>query len=100
MAGLNAYLAEEHSSVATLTLAAPEGRESGLGDGQDANQDTNQGMNQGGGQNSPSESQSNPHPVVPAIATAAAREIPGLTGNSGRAVGFTGNEGSHISVMA
>jgi hypothetical protein len=100
MAGLNAYLAEEHSSVATLTLAAPEGRESGLGAGQDANQDTNQGMTQGGGQNSPSESQSNPHPVVPAIATAAAREILGLTGNSGRAVGFTGNEGSHISVMA
>jgi hypothetical protein len=100
MAGLNAYLAEEHSSVATLTLAAPEGRESGLGAGQDANQDTNQGMNQGGGQNSPSESQSNPHPVVPAIASAAAREIPGLTGNSGRAVGFTGNAGSHISVMA
>ena len=96
MAGLNAYLAEEHSSVATLTLAAPEGRESGLGAGQDANH----GMNQGGGQNSPSESQSSPHLVVPAIATAAAREIPGLTGNSGRAVGFTGNEGSHISVMA
>jgi hypothetical protein len=96
MAGLNAYLVEEHSSVATLTLAAPEGRESGLGAGQDANQ----GMNQGGGQNSPSESQSNPHAAIPAIATAAALEIPGLTGNSGRAVGFTGNEGSHISVMA
>ena len=96
MAGLNAYLAEEHSSVATLTLAAPEGRGSGL----DAGQDANHGMNQGGGQNSPSEPQSNPHPVIPAIATAAAREIPGLTGNSGRAVGFTGSEGSHISVMA
>jgi hypothetical protein len=96
MAGLNAYLAEEHTPVETLTLAMPEGREAGLDDGQNAGQ----GMNQGAGQNSPSESQSNSKPVMSAIAAAVPREIPELTDNLGRAVGNPTYESAHISVMA
>jgi hypothetical protein len=96
MAGLNAYLAEEHTPVETLTLAMPEGGESALGAGQNAGQ----GMNQGTRQNGSSESQSNSQPVMPAIAAAVSREMPELTGNLGRIVGVQGHESSHISVMA
>lgn len=96
MAGLNAYLAEKHTPVDTLTLAKPEGGEAGLNIGQNAGQ----GMNQEAGQKSSSESQSNPQPVMPAITAAVSQEIPEQTGSLGRTGGFPGHESAHISVMA
>jgi len=100
LAGLNAYLAEEHTPVETLTLALPGGREAGLGAGQNASQDMNQGMNQGAGQNGSPESPANPQPVMPVTATAIPVEIPVLAGRLDAAAGNPGYEGAHISVMA
>ncbi len=39
MAGLDAYLAAEHTSVRSLSLTTPEGREPGLASGQDLGQE-------------------------------------------------------------
>jgi hypothetical protein len=54
LAGLNTFLAEHHSQVATVTLAAPEarsgetgiGQNSGQGGGRETNADAQQGMGQ------------------------------------------------------
>ena len=95
MAGLNSYLAEEHTHIETLTLVTPEGREAAQGAGQNAGQ----GMNQSAGQNHSSE-QSNPEPMMPAVAADLARKQPELTSNPGRSAGIPGHESSHISVIA
>jgi hypothetical protein len=50
LAGLNAYLAEHHATVETVTVAAPEQRGAGAGMEQGSNQSMNQDMNQGAGQ--------------------------------------------------
>jgi len=104
MAGLNAYLAAEHTPVETLTLAMPESRESGLRSGQNAGHEMNQSMNQGAGQNAgqggSSETPSNPQPVMPAMTAAATTEIPAPAGRLGAASDLTRSEGAHISVMA
>jgi hypothetical protein len=65
MAGLNAYLAEHHTSIETLTLAAPEGGWAGPGSGQ--------GMHQGAGRQSGQETAQD----------AATGSQPGLSGDSG-----------------
>jgi len=49
MAGLNAHLAERHTPVETLTLAAPEGRGTDTGMAQSGHQGTQQGAGQGSG---------------------------------------------------
>ena len=47
IAGLNAYMAEHHTAVGSVTLAAPEGRGADAGLGQNSNQSFNQGAHQG-----------------------------------------------------
>jgi hypothetical protein len=50
LAGLNTYLAEHHTPVETLTMAAPESGRSGLDSGQSAGQSMQQNAGQQTGQ--------------------------------------------------
>jgi len=104
LAGLNSYLAEQHTPVETLTLAAPENREAGLGAGQDMNQGMSQGFNQGesphAGQGAGAESPTNSVPGVSSTSVAASQEV---SAEIGRIDGKTYDAGTgsvHISVMA
>ena len=108
LAGLNTYLAEQHTPVATLTMEAPHGNAAENGSGQGAGQGTGQGMGQGmnpgAGQdserNAAAESQSSSAPDAVRISdlrnsevATESRGIDGLT--------LTGDQrGTHISVMA
>jgi hypothetical protein len=98
MAGLNSYLAEHHTPIETLTLAAPEGRWAGPAGNQDASQGMNQG--QGGGQGAFAEPQSNPSSTPPGLIAAASLEASAQTGNRDLAVPIARPGGLHISVMA
>jgi hypothetical protein len=101
LAGLNSYLAEHHTPVETLTLAAPEGRWAGS---QGADQGMRQGMNQGEGQNpgqgSFSEPQSNPAPSAPNPIAAPSPDVSARSGTLERTALPGGPAGVHISVMA
>jgi hypothetical protein len=108
MSGLNAYLAEMHTPVETLTLAMPEGREATSGAGRDQtfdmsqgmSQGMNQGMNQNAGQGSSSEPHPNPEPAMPAVSAAIPLETrPSIT-NIHPAPGMQEQSGTRISVMA
>jgi hypothetical protein len=104
LAGLNSYLAEQHTPVETLTLAAPENREAGLGAGQDMNQGMSQGFNQGesphAGQGAGAESPTNRGPGVSSTSVAASQEVSAGIGRTD-GMGFgQGSGGIHISVMA
>jgi hypothetical protein len=102
LAGLNSYLAERHTAVETLTLAAPEGGGPGSREDGGTNQGTQHGMNGGAGQDrnqgDVSEPQSISHSASPAQvgetsieSTVQARSLDGIT---------RGPWGSHVSVMA
>jgi hypothetical protein len=99
MAGLNAYLAEHHTKVETLTVTAPESRLSGSasdrGGGEQMQQGTGQQTGQGAGTgSSPSLSGSSRTPV-------AAEPGPGaFQGETGPDAEVDGRGGTHISVMA
>ena len=107
VAGLNTYLAEQHTPVETLTVAAPENRSLASGQNQSSpdqsgmNQSGSQGMHQGAGQDSgqasysqaPSFTQQNTPAVTEAVEAAPA----GRLEPSASAVG---SGGRHISVMA
>jgi hypothetical protein len=102
MAGLHAFLAEQHTPVETLTMAAPTSGSTLLSADQGAMQ---QGSGQNAGQGSFAEPQSNAPPATEAISGA----VPlGRLARSGGAEGiasFTGQGfarqgGVHISVMA
>jgi hypothetical protein len=104
LAGLNAYLAEHHSAVETLTMAAPESRaheqsfnqRGGQGAGQDAGQNAGQGTGQGsmsGHTGQPSDSQRDRIP-----AATAARPIVAAAAEERVVESPTG--GVYISVMA
>jgi hypothetical protein len=114
LAGLNAYLAEEHTHVDTLTLATPQGREAGLSAGQNqgqgmgqdpsqgASQDTSQSMNQGAGQNTgqggAQESSSN---LVRSVTMATSEiQASASAGSLGSIAENVARQGGHISVMA
>ena len=101
MAGLNAYLAEEHTPVETLTLAMPEGNggESGAA-GQDANHGMSQGEGQNAGQDGSSQWASNPQPAIPAVTSSAGRGLAELTARFDPVAGTPGRGGTHISVVA
>jgi hypothetical protein len=96
LAGLNAYLTEQHTPVATLTLAASGGNSAEAGAGQSMQQDT--GQNAQG--NTPAQahvsSQSGASAIASPPAQTAANESGGL--NSLTEMGET--RGVHISVMA
>ena len=101
LAGLNAYLAEQHTPVDSLTLAAPEGRwvESGMDQG--ASQNMHQGAGQDTGQGASSGQQSNPQTGAPVLTPAeVSLEMPAQPGRADIAAYSATREGMHISVMA
>jgi len=96
LAGLNAHLAERHTPVETLTLAAPENQGADAGTNSGANQDMRQGTGQGseGGQQSGAGSETAAiQPVVPAA-------IGSSSGGAKDGLPMSGRAGTHISVMA
>ncbi|HEX4756924.1 MAG TPA: hypothetical protein VH308_03045 [Terracidiphilus sp.] len=96
MAGLDAYLAAEHTSVRSLTLTTPEGSEPGLASGQDLGQ----GMNQESGQSGYSEPQPGSRASMAAIATSVSRDTPAQSGRLDHATEIPRLGGTHISVVA
>ena len=96
MAGLDAYLAAEHTSVRSLTLTTPEGREPGLASGQDLRQ----GMNQGSGQSGYSEPQPSSRASMAAIATSVSRDTPVQSDRLDHTTEIPRRGGTHISVVA
>jgi hypothetical protein len=103
MAGLNAYLAEAHTPVETLTLAAPLGREAAFGSTQTQTPDLNQGMSQNPGQNagqgSPPEPQHGPQPLRFSVADTVPNEPSGADADPAPATYTFGQTGAHISVV-
>jgi hypothetical protein len=105
MDGLNAYLAEQHTPVASLGMAAPGGGGTNHGAEQGTGQGMNQGsMNQGTGQNGQQQAYSHPE-------SGAALRMPGVDGQvAARALvqgvgpdeppAVQSGAGVHISVMA
>jgi hypothetical protein len=103
LAGLNAFLAEHHTPVETLTLTAPESRWAGPGSERDAGQNLQQGTGQQAGQQTPQSIErvfqavpSGSSPVVSA-GTSEQSAIDGGPDGSGET---EGRAGIHISVMA
>ena len=102
VAGLNTYLAEQHTPVETLTVAAPESRSLASGMNQSGmDQSGSQGMHQGAGQDSGhgsySQAPSNTQQSAPALSGAAESAPAGRQVASAAEVGLGGR---HISVMA
>ena len=91
LAGLNAYLTEQRTPVATLTLAAQESQWAGQGMGQGSGQNTRQG-----------EPQQQPDARDGAFAITAANHSHAVVTASGTGAPSTGieSEGVYISVMA
>jgi len=108
LAGLNSYLAEQHTPVETLTLAAPEARGTGpgmeQGMSQSMNQGTSQGFNQGenpqASQGAGAESLTNHGLRAPSPAAAASQEVVAEIGRTNGSAFAGGPQGVHISVMA
>jgi hypothetical protein len=94
LAGLNAYLAEQQTPVATLTMAAPgtSGMETGV------DQSMQQSAGQHGKQNPAAAQQTGAQPGASSSATA----VSATTTNAGfDAIAYVGgSRGTHISVMA
>jgi hypothetical protein len=97
MAGLNAYLAEHHTPVETLTLSAPADGGTGMGSGQTAGQNMQQQTGQETAQGGDAGFPSSPSPdrTMLSAAASAARSA-GLDGSAQAAQWV----GGHISVMA
>jgi hypothetical protein len=115
--GLNAYMAERHTPVEAITMAAPESRSAGLdmnqsshqqmsqgnGQGADESQQTalNMGSNSGQGaeQGAPAEQYFTPQTTAPAAVTARSPVSDGNT-SATQTVEAAGSNGTHISVVA
>ncbi|MGP8173171.1 MAG: hypothetical protein ACLP7O_01330 [Terracidiphilus sp.] len=95
LAGLNAYLAEQHTPVESLTLAAPEGR---------SDQSASQGMHPGAGQNSGQDGYAEPQSNSQASSLANTVTVLPEISAQGSGLDGTGQAarpgGVHISVMA
>jgi hypothetical protein len=104
LAGLNAYLAEQHTPVDSLTLAAPENRSANSDTGQDAQQNMHQDMNQGTGQDTGQDAasgqQSSTQVSAPVLTAATGREVTTTSGRTETTVQAFIPGGTHISVMA
>jgi hypothetical protein len=99
LAGLNAYLAAQHTPVETLTLAAPESRSAGLvGDHRGMDQGSNQGAGQDAGRGAFTEPQSNPPPTEADLA--ASSEVSVQSGRPDKAAQTARPGGVHISLIA
>jgi hypothetical protein len=97
---LNAYLAEQHTPVESLTLAAPESRSAEAGMDQSASQGMHQGAGQNSGQGGYSEPQSNTQASSPANTAAVLQEISVPAGGLDATGQAARPGGVHISVMA
>jgi hypothetical protein len=104
LAGLNAYLAEHHTPVETVTLTAPEGGRSGLG----SDRSMGEGMQQGAGQQSGQETAQGADTSSPSgtdsesltHSPAALAELPAFFGDMGGSAQASSLGSLHISVMA
>jgi hypothetical protein len=96
LAGLNAYLAEQHTQVATLTVAAHENHWAGQGMSQGAGQNAGQNPGQGG--------HSRQQPDVQGVASmhmsGGRSDVAATTGRSGAPSTERAPGGVYISVMA
>ncbi|MDE3188540.1 MAG: hypothetical protein KGM96_13580 [Acidobacteriota bacterium] len=92
LAGLNAHLAERHTPVATLTLAAQESQWAGQGMGQDAGQNAGQGGHSG----QEADARSSASAAVPASQSHGAM----TAGRTDAPSAGTMPGGAYISVMA
>jgi len=104
LAGLNSYMAEHHTPIDSITLAAPEDRSANSGMGQGGQQSGHQGMNQEAGQNTgqgaPSSQQSSTRVSAPVSTGAASQEVSANSGRTEATARAFIPEGTHISVMA
>ena len=98
LAGLNSYLAEQHTPVASLTMAAASGSEVETGTGRNLHQGAGQNLGQDAERNTATQSQSTPQPGAATIPAAAA-QAPGTSEFDG-VVPMGEMRGRHISVMA
>jgi len=98
LAGLNAYLAEHHTPVETLTLTAPESGWAGLGSDKGAGEGMQQGAGQQNAQGADTGFQSNPSQA--AILPAADSRLSALPGALDGSAPAARPGGVHISVMA
>jgi len=100
LGGLNAYLAEHHMPVETLTVAAAEGGWTEAGTGQGASQGTHTGAGQDMGQGAQADRQPSAAPGAPSLLSAAGARIPARAEVPDMAVQAARPGGVHISVMA
>jgi hypothetical protein len=108
LAGLNAYLAEHHTPVETLTLSLPESEGAELGGGQSAGQGAEQGAGQGtqpgSGQQTGQEPAQGAESGSPSVAAMHSTALPaasaGLLGGLHGSTPAGRPGGVHISVMA
>ena len=99
LAGLNAYLAAEHTSVASVTLASPKDSEERTS----GNQDMSQGTGQNPGDQAPPQSQENTQPHNQHQVSLSAVDTPELRAPAPGPVPFAEvprPEGSSFSVLA
>jgi len=100
LSGLNAYLAEQHSPVGSVTLAAPEGKWAESGADQGGNQSMQQGSGQDAGQGSSAGQQSGAQTAAPVFAAPASMDLPAQSGRVDMAVTAVNPGSGHISVIA
>jgi hypothetical protein len=103
MAGLNAYLAEHHTPVESLTLASSGSGWSGASSGQGAGQGMQQGTGQQSGQETAQSADAGSRftPLSDrTISTAAVPALPAWSGGLDGGAQSASAGGSHISVMA
>jgi hypothetical protein len=103
LAGLNAYLAEHHTPVETLTMTAPEGGWSEFGSDQSAGQSMQQGTGQQAGQKMPQNTDGGldfpafrDSEALPVVAS----ELPALKTEPDGGSQLAWLRSGHISVMA
>ena len=100
LAGLNAYLAEHHTPVETLTLQTPLGGWPGPGSGQGAEQGMQQGTGQETAQSADASSTSGLYSDTSTQSPSASLELPALFGDMDESTQAAGLGSYHISVMA
>ncbi len=92
MAGLNAHLAESHTSLASLALGSVEGREGGTG--------ADQSFNQSAGQNQAQSNSQDPYVSSAQVMSAGSRVGSAVVSAPTASPVLPDHEGKHISVMA
>lgn len=101
LAGLNAYLAEHHTPVETLTLTSSQGGWSGSGSDTGAGQGMQQGTGQQAGQQTEQSAGSSFSPSSDRTAPSTTEEaLPAWSAGRDESVQAAMPEGAHISVVA